>query len=139
METLSYAAGGGTITFDVDPARRRVRLTARGPVDGPGLRAAHVDLLAKWPDAAAWDMLINRLEDTGTIAAADVPAIADLYRQKDPTAPPAQVAFVTTDPNFKLWAKAMDFQFGGSRVHSVHASIEAAERFLDEAAERTSR
>jgi hypothetical protein len=137
MAELTCSAPRGEITFTVDDARKRLTLVSRGEVDGAVLRKAYEQLLAAHPQVRTWDMVLDLLEDRNAVTAGDVPSVADLFApQGDDPRSPCHVAIVTTDPNFALWARAMDFQFGGFRIHSVYPKREAAEAFLDSVADR---
>lgn len=137
MAELTYSAPRGDLAFTIDDARKRLILVSRGEVDGATLRKAYEQLLAAHPQVRTWDMVLDLMEDRKAVNAGDVPSVADLFAPQagDPQSP-CYVTIVTNDPNFSLWARAMDFQFGGFRIHSVHPSRAAAEAFLDSVAGR---
>lgn len=89
-------------------------------------------MLAEWPEAGRCDLLINMLEGRQEVTAADVSGLAALFpRQPDPAGPAPRVAMVSLDPNYPLWARAMDFIFHDGRRHHVFTSLDAAVAFLD--------
>ncbi len=107
-----------------------VRVLVRGMTRPEEGAAALFKLYAEHPRAPYYDRLFDLTEYETGLDAQNMARVAEAYRRMntDPSFP-CRTAIVTRDPNFALWARAMDFQFEG-RQHQVFASMEEAERWL---------
>jgi hypothetical protein len=134
MTTFTFSGPSASIWFERDPSQRRVLHGWRGDMRGCDLVRAHRAMLDRWPEARCWDMIIDLREGEHAIEAEHVSQLAELYRRRrgDPEAT-RRVAMVTNDPNFHLWARAMDFQFQCATRHVVFRAFDAAVRYIDEA------
>ena len=119
------------VELSVDDALRRIYVTIRGAVAGPPVAQAVARMFLDRPELTAFDMLYDISAYTGSVEASDIEPIAVAYAacSPDPSIP-TRTAFVTGDPNFRLWAEVMNFQFPG-RTHAAFRDPADAVAFLD--------
>ena len=129
------------ITFDVRPAPveialdasiPRLRVTLREGATGQGVAMELSQLYLDRPELAYVDKLYDLTRYPGVVTHADLLLIVDAYKKAN-TDPrhPCRTAFVTHDPYFGLWAKAMGHLFPG-REHLAFTTFADAEAFLDQ-------
>ena len=124
------AAPYRAVDIGLDDKRHRLLFTLRGPVTGPEVCARLCELYIQQPELTGYDYVFDLREYSGDVEAAHLEPIAQIYAGvRVPEAESVRTAFVTLDPNFELWATAMDFQFPG-REHRVFLSMAEAEAFL---------
>ena len=118
------------VRYDAAPPRLHVAL--RGPVSGDQMVQTLSQLYLDQPEVTREDMLFDMREYQGSAEAVHIRQIAAAYLQsnRDPCRP-CRTAFVTPDPNFRLWAASMSMLFAG-REHRAFESWAEAEAFLDE-------
>lgn len=114
------------IRHSIDEAHRVLLITIAGPVTGPDFVAYTSRLYGERADLFAYDCVVDLREYDGDIGYADLDGLQMMYAQATPGAGSERPGFiVTSDPNFHLWASALDAQFPG-RKHYVTSSLEAA-------------
>lgn len=120
------------VEIRLDPAIPRLFVTLREGATGQGVAAALSKLYCDQPELAYLDKLYDLTDYPGVVTHADLLLIVDAYRKAN-TNPrhPCRTAFVTHDPYFGLWAKAMGHLFPG-REHLAFTSFEPARAFLDQ-------
>lgn len=120
------------VEIEIDASLPRLFVRLGHAATGGGFAAALSRLYSEQPQTAYYDKLYDLTEYSGTVTPADVLVIREAYvaANTDPHHP-CRTAFVTNDPNFRLWAAAMSHQFLG-REHRAFATFEAARAFLDE-------
>ena len=120
-----------SVLIEIDDSRRRVFVRIEGPATGVEVGDALSRMFLGRPELTGFDMLFDLLRYTGDVEAAHVKPIVEAYAACEPDKTrPCRTAFVTGDPGFGAWARAMDFQFTG-REHRAFAAVEEAECFLD--------
>ena len=109
-----------------------VRFVVRGLVSPEEGRDTLLKLYGEHPRAPYYDRLFNLLEYETGLDAENMAKVANAYKElnTDPSFP-CRTAIVTLDPNFALWARTLDFQFGG-RQHRTFHTLDEAERWLAE-------
>ena len=113
-----------------------VRFIVRGVTRPEAGASALFKLYQEHPRAPYYDRLFDLSEYTAGLDAQNMAKVAGAYKElnTDPSFP-CRTAIVTHDPNFALWARALDFQFEG-RQHKVFPRLEAAEAWLAEPLEQ---
>ena len=120
------------VEIAVDASIPRLLVTLRQAATGQGVAEALARLYTDQPELAYLDKLYDLLEYPGVVTHADLLLIVDAYRKANRNPQhPCRTAFVTHDPYFSLWAKAMSHLFPG-REHRAFPDFEAARAFLDE-------
>ena len=120
------------VAIRIDESARRLFVTLGSAATGAGFAAALSRLYQEQPHTAYYDKLYDLTEYEGAVTPADVLTIREAYlRANTDPRHPCRTAFVTQDPNFRLWAAAMSHQFAG-REHRAFPTFEAARAFLDE-------
>ena len=116
----------------IDESVPRLFVTLGAAATGTGFAEALCRLYRDQPHTAYYDKLYDLTEYRGAVTPADVLAIREAYlRSNTDPRHACRTAFVTNDPNFRLWAAAMSHQFVG-REHRAFATFDAARAFLDE-------
>jgi len=116
----------------IDAARRR--LVVRPPETAGGAAVVHAikALFDERPELASYDIVYNLLRFTGDLGNEHIVAIARHYAPLPREPGDKYVAFLSLDPHFPRWAKAMDAYFT-DRIHKVFESQLTADGFLDRA------
>jgi hypothetical protein len=118
------------VVLHTEDAARRVRVVA-GPRDkGADIARQVCALLEARPELTGFDFLYDLTDWSGEATNADVEAIARVYEPRRVPMPSAKyTVFATGDPNFHLWAAAMD-HFFADRRHYVARTVPLAEARL---------
>lgn len=116
----------------LDRAMPRLFVTIRGQASGDLVARRLSETYLSQPEVTGLDMLFDLTAYQGEVGSRHVETIVAAYLRgnRDPRLP-CRTAFVSTDPNFRLWAAAMSYQFNG-REHRAFPTFEEAERFLGE-------
>ena len=119
-----------SITPEPGAANPRLRVVLRGRVNGHEVADTFIRLLTEQPEITGHDRLFDLTGYRSGFELEHLQRIAPAYRaaNPDPDARP-RTAFVTRDPNFRLWADSMGYQFTG-RDFSSFDTFEGAERYL---------
>lgn len=120
------------IEIRLDASIPRLLITLREKATGPGVAEALSQLYRDQPPLSYVDKLYDLTRYPGVVSHADLLVIVEAYRKAntDPRRP-CRTAFVTHDPYFGLWAKAMGHLFPG-REHRAFTDFATAQAFLDE-------
>ena len=114
------------IRHAIDDDRGLLLLTLEGSVSGQAFRRFSEDLYGSRPDLFAYATILDLRAYTGDITHADLQPLLDLYAARPgPSRDVSAGLIVTTDPNFRYWASALDALFPG-RTHQVVESLEIA-------------
>jgi hypothetical protein len=132
MLAESAASRRKAIEITADLSIPRLFVTLREAATGPGVAEALSRLYLQQPKLASIDKLYDLTAYPGVATHDDLLVIVDAYlKAKVDPRHPCRTAFVTSDPHFELWAKAMSHLFPG-REHRAFAAREPALAFLDE-------
>lgn len=115
------------IAHRIDDQHRQVWIRADGATTGAHVSAFIVELTEARIELRGYDFVHDLREASGDVNNNDVDQVATSF-----AATPSAVAytvFITDDPSFGIWARAMDFQFP-TRRHYVASSPEGAEALL---------
>jgi hypothetical protein len=119
------------VRVSVDERARRIVVEVSGPASGPQVADPVSRLFLEQPDLCAFDMLYDLMLYNGDVGADDIDPIVEAYARCEPDLTlKVRTAFVTPDPYFQHWAKAMDEQFAG-REHRAFRRREDALAFLE--------
>lgn len=118
------------VEIRLEPDGSRLFVALRARATGQGFAQALARLYREQPHTAYVDKLYDLTDYRGVVTQAQVMMIVEAYTEAN-TNPrhPCRTAFVTLDPNFALWAKAMSHLFPG-REHRCFPTFAAAESFL---------
>ncbi|HEX8569179.1 MAG TPA: hypothetical protein VF699_04550 [Caulobacteraceae bacterium] len=110
----------------------RLRIVLAGDIDGDEVVDTFIRLYAERPETAMSDRLFDLTGYQSGFDNRHLQRIAPAYKAANPDPRhPCRTAFVTRDPNFGLWAKAMGYQFDGRDLRAF-STLEEAESFLAE-------
>lgn len=115
------------ITHRIDDPRRQVWIRADGATTGAEVSAFIVGLTEARPELLEFDFVHDLREASGDVNNNDVDRVATSFAAGP--AGPTYTVFITLDPHFATWARAMDFQFP-NRKHYIASTPEGAEALL---------
>ena len=125
------------IRHAIDEERRTLLLVFSGTVSGPEFMAFSAELYGARPELFDYACILDLLDYEGDVGYAHLNPLQKMYE-----APPQPEAcqrpgfIVTHDPNFHLWAAALDQQFPG-RKHYIVATLAEAFSSLERLRRRT--
>ncbi|MHB8529673.1 MAG: hypothetical protein ACYC8V_09215 [Caulobacteraceae bacterium] len=119
------------VRYEIDDHRRRLSMALSGTVNGREFSDFLCDLYGARVELFDYECLVDMLAYEGDLTAADLIPLQRIYAARPGPRPASRPGVtVTSDPNFHLWAAALDAQFPG-RKHYVAASLEEACARLD--------
>jgi hypothetical protein len=120
-----------TIRHTIDDARRLLVITLSGVVTSHEFTAFVGDLYGDRTELFDYECISDLSDYEGDVSYSDLNPLQQIYAARpERDAPSRPGIIVTLDPNFHLWASALDAQFSG-RKHYIAPSLEEAFSRLD--------
>ncbi len=116
------------ITHRIDDKRRLVWMTLDGNTTGAEASAFIVEMNEARSELVDYDFVHDLRNASGDANNNDVDRVATSFAARPSVQ--THTVFITHDPAFGVWARAMDFQFP-NRQHHVVASPQGAEALLE--------
>jgi hypothetical protein len=117
---------------NIDHAQRRAEFTAGAGFSGLVLSRAVAAMFDDDPRTASYDLIFDLRESDEGATQAGLQLVAEAYHRHERTPGVKRSCFVSTDPNYPLWAAAIA-QFFGDREIKVFVTAENARAYLDRA------
>ena len=114
----------------IDHAQRRAEFTAGPGFSGIVLSRAVAAMFDKDPRTASYDMIFDLRDSDEGATQAGLQLVAEAYHRHERAPGLKHSCFVSTDPNYPLWAATIG-QFFGDRQIKIFVTAENARAFLD--------
>ena len=119
------------MSVTIDHARRRAEFKAGPRFSGIVLSRAVAAMLDEDPRTASYDLIFDLRESDAGATQEGLQLVAAAYQRHARTPGVKYDCFVSTDPNYPLWAAAIA-EFFEDRSNKVFATVESARAFLDQ-------